>query len=182
MITHRTQNKISFVAMEGEVTQSTIRELNLYVTALLANERPETLILNLQNIYYFDPSGIKEILMLSRAVQKKEVRFAICAIEERLTQKFRNNSLGIHIPIYATEKQALVSNLNRRIRPREPVNAKTTKPSYVPDAWVNIRIPRDILSQIDILANQKNQEQAEIIVEGIREYVENREKKQILSR
>ncbi len=175
MITHRTKNKISFITMEGEITEKTVRELHLYTIALLANEKTNALIINLQKIYYFDQTGVKEVLMLSRAIQKKAVRFALCELKENLAQKLRNNSFHINVPIYATEKQALVSNLNRRLKERTPPSAKTLKSSHPSDAWVNIRIPGDILSKIDIWANQQNQERTEIIIEGIRQYVQKRQ-------
>ncbi|MBF0288009.1 MAG: STAS domain-containing protein [SAR324 cluster bacterium] len=169
MITHRTKNKICLVTMEGEVTQNTVRELSPYITALLASEKPESLVLNLQKIYYHDPLGVREILLLSKAVQKKAVRFSLCELSEKLENKFKNNVLGINISIYATEKQAMVSNTGNQSNP-EPSLPKPVKKAAVPDAWVNIRIPGDLLARLDSLADQQNQKRSETIVEALREY------------
>ncbi len=108
-LSHRIENNICIVEIEGEIEKNYATKMESYSMPLLGVPDQKALILNCEKMPYIDSSGLGVIIYLHQTAKKKQTGFALCCFDNIVKVIFEAVGLFEHIATYDTEEEAVES-------------------------------------------------------------------------
>ena len=100
------QNGTLVVAVEGRIDGTNAMEFQSAVhDALGENNGP--LLIDCETLSYISSAGLRAFLSIARMLQRREGKFAICALSGMIAQIFQISGFDQIISIHATREDAL---------------------------------------------------------------------------
>ncbi|MDQ7826874.1 MAG: STAS domain-containing protein [Candidatus Eremiobacteraeota bacterium] len=101
-IKERVQEGIKIVELKGSLDGEGAKKLDGRLKELFAFE--SRLLVNCKNLEYISSLGIRSIMTASRILHN---RFVLCELLDRVRDVFEVSGLMRHLPMYASEREAL---------------------------------------------------------------------------
>ncbi len=105
--THKIENNICIVSLDGDVTLHSASEIMNYTKILTQNEDIQGMILNFKKVGHLDSEGISIIASLAHQFLGQQRKFALCEFGWEITNLLTLSGLDKLIPFYFSEKEAL---------------------------------------------------------------------------
>ena len=91
---------------EGRIDGTNAREFQDDLDSVI-EEGDRTVILNFEDLLYISSAGIRVVLMTAKTLQRREARFALCALSEPVREIFEVSGFDKIIPIHASQADAI---------------------------------------------------------------------------
>lgn len=105
--THRIEDGICFVAIEGNIALDGVNEAKAYLKPHLDSPDISALVINFENVNFIDSSGIGLIVSIFKTMQQKEGKFALTNLSKKNEEIFAITRLNKILEIYPSESEAI---------------------------------------------------------------------------
>jgi len=109
IFSHRIENDICVVAVEGNIALDGVNEAKAYLKPHMENPDIKGIVINFEKVNFIDSSGIGLIVSIFKSVQQKEGRFAITNLSAKNEEIFTITRLNKILDIFPTESEAMAS-------------------------------------------------------------------------
>jgi stage II sporulation protein AA (anti-sigma F factor antagonist) len=107
--THRIQNGICVVSIEGNIALDGVNEAKSYLKPHLDSPDVKGLVMNFEKVNFIDSSGIGLIVSVFKTMQQKEGKFALTNLSKKNEEIFSITRLNKILDIFESEKEALAA-------------------------------------------------------------------------
>ena len=91
---------------EGRIDGTNAREFQDDLDSAI-EENDRTVILNFEDLLYISSAGIRVVLMTAKTLQRRDAKFALCALSEPVREIFEVSGFDKIIPIHASQADAI---------------------------------------------------------------------------
>ncbi len=105
-LSHRMENDILVLSVEGGIFSNVSTKLSTYIHELLEKQKTDVIILNCSKVINIDSSGLSVFIKFFKKFREK-TKFVFCELDENLFEKFERTCLNRLFPIYPTEQEVL---------------------------------------------------------------------------
>ena len=91
---------------EGRIDGTNAREFQDELDSAI-EEKDRTVILNFEDLMYISSAGIRVVLMTAKTLQRRDAKFALCALSEPVREIFEVSGFDKIIPIHASQADAI---------------------------------------------------------------------------
>ncbi|MBF0277757.1 MAG: STAS domain-containing protein [SAR324 cluster bacterium] len=114
-ISHRHENQICIVSLEGGLIQKEVGDLKNYMLPLLEDKHTKTLVLNMKRIKDIDSAGIGMLVSIYKNIQKRQQEgpdesqlvMVLCGLNQKCRKIFSMVQIDKIMKIYETEEEVL---------------------------------------------------------------------------
>ncbi|MBF0280623.1 MAG: STAS domain-containing protein [SAR324 cluster bacterium] len=106
-LTHRIENGICLINLAENLISSNVSEVQNYLKPLIQDESTTGIVLNLENVLYIDSSGFGLLISVYQSLRKREIKFALCDVDEKIIEYFARMKIDRFLDVYPNEKSAL---------------------------------------------------------------------------
>lgn len=92
----------------GRIDSSNSREFHSGIDAVIADDDP-AVVLNFEDVSYISSAGMRVILVTTKNLQIKGVKFVLCSMNEPIREVFKISGFDKIIPIYGSQSEALTA-------------------------------------------------------------------------
>ena len=107
--THRIQNGVCVVSIEGNIALDGVNEAKAYLRPHLESADVKGLVINFEKVNFIDSSGIGLIVSIFKTMQQKEGKFALTNLSKKNEEIFSITRLNKILDIFESEQEALAS-------------------------------------------------------------------------
>ena len=107
IFSHRIENGICVVAVEGNIALDGVNEAKAYLKPHMENPEVKGIVVNFEKVNFIDSSGIGLIVSIFKSIQQKEGKFAITNLSAKNEEIFTITRLNKILDIFPTEAEAL---------------------------------------------------------------------------
>jgi anti-sigma B factor antagonist len=100
------QNDINIYRLYGQLDTNTSQEFENKLFKAITNGT-KNLVLNFKGLHYISSAGIRVILKAINAIRRLDGRIMICCLQEYVKEVFETSGVGVLLPIFATNDDAL---------------------------------------------------------------------------
>ena len=100
------QNNINIYRLHGQLDTNTSQEFENQLFKAITNGT-KNLVLNFKGLHYISSAGIRVILKAINAIRRLDGRIMICCLQEYVKEVFDTSGVGVLLPIFATNDDAL---------------------------------------------------------------------------
>ncbi len=93
---------------EGRVDGTTAREFHEKLDAAVTPE-DDAVILDMERLSYISSAGLRVVLIIAKALQRQNSKFAICALSVAIREVFQMSGFDKIIPVHDSRVEALAS-------------------------------------------------------------------------
>ncbi|MBF0287617.1 MAG: STAS domain-containing protein [SAR324 cluster bacterium] len=108
-LSHRVENDIHIMSIEGEMVWNKIQGINLDTSKLLEDGGLKALLVNLEKVTKIDSFGTTMLITFFKASNEKKIPFALCHLSKNVHDVLQLAQLHKLLSIYEKEQEALAS-------------------------------------------------------------------------
>jgi len=102
------ESQTLIVTTEGRVDGATAREFHEALEAA-ATPEDDAVILDMAKLSYISSAGLRVILIIAKALQKQNSKFAVCALSLPIREVFQMSGFDKIIPVHDSRVDALAA-------------------------------------------------------------------------
>ena len=92
----------------GRIDSSNSREFHSDLEAIITAD-DTAVILNFEDVAYISSAGMRVILLTAKSLQKTNINFALCSMNDSIREVFRISGFDKIIPIHDSQPEALTA-------------------------------------------------------------------------
>ena len=105
-VTTERQDGVLYAWVGGRIDGSTATELEETVrTAIEDSDR--AVVLDMENLSYISSAGLRSILLIAKGLQKRDSRFAVCSLQNAISEVFRIVGFDKIVTIHSSQGDAV---------------------------------------------------------------------------
>ncbi len=108
-LTHRIENDIHIMSIEGEMVWNKIQEITIDTNKLLEDTNLKALLVNLEKVTKIDSFGTTMLITFFKVSNEKQIPFALCHLSNNVYDVIQLAQLHKLLTIYEKEQEALAS-------------------------------------------------------------------------
>ena len=101
---HRIENQVCIVNIEGNIALDGVTEAKEYLKPLLEDIEVRGLLINFEKVNFIDSSGIGLIVSLFKTLQQRDAKFGLANLSKKNEEIFTITRLNKILEIYDSEK------------------------------------------------------------------------------
>ena len=109
IFSHRMENGICVVTVEGNIALDGVNEVKSYLKPHMDNPDVKGILINFDKVNFIDSSGIGLIVSVFKTMQQKEGRFALSNLSKKNEEIFNITRLNKILDIYPSEEEGLAA-------------------------------------------------------------------------
>lgn len=92
----------------GRIDSSNSREFHSNLEAVVPANDP-ALVLDFEDVSYISSAGMRVILIVAKGLQKSDISFALCSMNDSIREVFTISGFDKIIPIHESQSEALAA-------------------------------------------------------------------------
>lgn len=92
----------------GRIDSSNSREFHTSLEAIIAEDDP-AVVLDFGELSYISSAGMRVILLTAKSLQRDNVKFALCSMNDSIREVFKISGFDKIIPVHESRSEALTS-------------------------------------------------------------------------
>ena len=96
----------------GRIDSSNSREFHSSLEAVIT-EDVTAVVLDFEDVSYISSAGMRAILLTARDLQKNSIKFALCSMDDSISEVFKISGFDKIIPIHSSQSEALTAVASR---------------------------------------------------------------------
>lgn len=109
VFSHRVENQICVVKIEGNIALDGVSEAKEYLKPLLEDGDVKGILMNFEQVNFIDSSGIGLIVSLFKTLQQKEAKFGLSNLSKKNEEIFTITRLNKILDIYGDESEGVAA-------------------------------------------------------------------------
>ncbi len=105
-IVEERQNDINIYRLHGQLDSNASLEFEQKIFQAISNGS-KNMILNLNGLHYISSAGIRVILKAIDTIKRLDGRIILCCLQNYVKEVFEISGMGVLLPIFATNDDAL---------------------------------------------------------------------------
>ena len=102
------ENGTLIAKAEGRIDGTNARDFEDAMHAAIG-EREGAVIIDCENLSYISSAGLRAILLIAKALGKRDIEIALCSLSDSVTEVFQISGFDKIIPIHGSRTEALAS-------------------------------------------------------------------------
>ena len=109
ILSHRIENEICIVSINGKLIQDKAREFRTYFTPFLEDTAFEAIVIDFKSVNHIDSTGLGVMMFLGKQLKGNQKKLALCRLNTLIDDAFKMTRLDSFFDIYPTLEKALMS-------------------------------------------------------------------------
>ena len=94
------------VSVEGRVDGANARKFQKAVETVI-EDSDRAVVLDMENLSYISSAGLRSILLIAKGLQKRDSRFAVCSLQNAISEVFRIVGFDKIVTIHSSQEDAV---------------------------------------------------------------------------
>ncbi|MDH4224117.1 MAG: STAS domain-containing protein [Deltaproteobacteria bacterium] len=109
VLTHRMENNICVVSIEGNIALDGVNEAKTYLKPHLEDTAIKGILFNFEKVNFIDSSGIGLIVSIYKTMQQRDSRFGLCNLSKKNEEIFTITRLNKILDIFPSVQEGISS-------------------------------------------------------------------------
>lgn len=106
-LSHRLENSVCVVALDGQLKMAGVAALESYLRPFLDDRKIQGILLNFDKVDLIDSSGIGLMISIRKTLQSRQAELALCGLSDRLERMLSIVGITSIFSIFPNELEAL---------------------------------------------------------------------------
>ena len=105
-VTSQRTGGVLVVSVEGRVDGVNARKFQKAVEIVIEGS-DRAVVLDMENLSYISSAGLRSILLIAKGLQKRDSRFAVCSLQDAISEVFRIVGFDKIVTIHSSQGDAV---------------------------------------------------------------------------
>lgn len=105
-VTSQRTGGVLVVSVEGRVDGANARKFQKAVEIVI-EDSDRAVVLDMENLSYISSAGLRSILLIAKGLQKRDSRFAVCSLQDAISEVFRIVGFDKIVTIHSSQGDAV---------------------------------------------------------------------------